>query len=196
MLTSSIIVFATTETTVILEADKNEVKVGESFSVTLKATCPDGINGIDTTYSYDTEKLELVSGNVANSKFAPLGIDNQISVISNSTESISNADIYTLTFIVKEGVKSGSTAIVSIIETLLDSNAETDSAHTIEGQEVAITIIEENKEQPPADKDKKDDTIADKKYDKAGVNTILIFIIALLITLAIIIHKKIQNIKI
>lgn len=93
-------------------------------------------------------------------------------------------------------MKSGSTAIVSIIETLLDSNAETDSAHTIEGQEVAITIIEENKEQPPADKDKKDDTIADKKYDKAGVNTILIFIMALLITLAIIIHKKIQNIKI
>lgn len=83
MLTSSIIVFATTETTVILEADKNEVKVGESFSVTIKATCPDGINGIDTTYSYDTEKLELVSGNVANSKFASLGIDNQISVISN-----------------------------------------------------------------------------------------------------------------
>ena len=42
-----------------------------------------GIRGRIETYSYDTEKLELVSGNVANSKFASLGIDNQISVISN-----------------------------------------------------------------------------------------------------------------
>ena len=139
-------------------------------------------------------------------------IDNQISVISNSTESISNADIYTLTFKVKDGVESGSTEIVSITETLLDSNAATESAHTIEGQEVAITIIEENKEQPltengdgdnqpptgngdgdeqpPADKEEKDDTIADKKYDKAGVNTILICIMALVIMLAIIIYKK------
>ena len=236
MLTSSITVLANTETTVTLQADKTEVKVGETFTVILKATCPDGINGVDTTYNYDKEKLELVSTNIANSNFASLGVDNQITVISNAIESIQSADIYTLTLKVKEGVKVGSTAKISVAETLLDSDAATDSEHTIPAQEVTVTIIEEPEPTPPpaedeggeqptpppaedeggeqtppptegeggeqtpppsteGNKEEKDNTIANKEYDKAGKNTILAFAVVISAILAIIIYRKNKNYK-
>ena len=162
MLASTITVYANTETTVTLNASKTEVKVGETFTVTLKATCPDGINGIDTTYNYDEEKLELKSAAVANNSFSPLGVDNQITVICSSTEKIESADIYTLTFTVKEGVAAGSTAEIGITETLLDSDAATDSEKTIEAQKITVKIVEATTDEggqtpPPAD-DGKDDT--------------------------------------
>lgn len=146
ILANIITCYAATEPTVTLQADKTEIKAGETFTVTLSATCEDGINGIDTTYTYDTEKLELVSANVASSDFASLGTDNQITVICNSTESITSADIYVLTFKVRDGVAADSTATVSISETILDSDAATDSQHIIATQEVTITVAsaEEN----------------------------------------------------
>lgn len=146
ILTSVITCYAATEPTVTLQADKTDVKAGETFIVTLSATCEDGINGIDTTYTYDTEKLELVSANVASSDFASLGTDNQITVICNSTESITSADIYVLTFKVKDGVEADSTAKVSVSEITLDSDAATDSQHIITAQELTITVAsaEEN----------------------------------------------------
>ena len=135
-------------TTVQLQADKAEVKVGETFTVTLKATCEEGINGIDTTYTYDTDKLELVSANVASSDFSSLGVDNQITVICNSATSITSADIYVLTFKVKDGVTANSTAKISIAETLLDSDSATDSENTIAAQEISVTIVEEETGDP------------------------------------------------
>ena len=140
MLANIMTCYAAVEPTAVLNADKTEVKAGETFTVTLSATCEDGINGIDTTYTYDTEKLELVSANVASSDFASLGTDNQITVICNSTESITSADIYVLTFKVKDGVEVDSTAKVSVSEITLDSDAATDSQHTIATQEVTITV--------------------------------------------------------
>ena len=73
ILTNIITCYAATEPTATLKSDKTEVKAGETFTVTLSATCEDGINGIDTTYTYDTERLELVSANVASSNFSSLG---------------------------------------------------------------------------------------------------------------------------
>lgn len=165
ILANIITCYAATEPTVTLQADKTEVKAGENFTVTLSATCEDGINGIDTTYTYDTERLELVSANVASSKFSSLGIDNQITVICNSSESITSSDIYVLTFKVKDGIEVGSTAIVSISETMIDSDAATDSQHTVAAQEVTITIKSDaaDSETPtdpstPTDPDTPDDT--------------------------------------
>ena len=140
ILANIITCYAATEPTVTLQADKTEVKAGETFTVTLSATCEDGINGIDTTYTYDTERLELVSANVASSNFSSLGTENQITVICNSTESITSSDIYVLTFKVKDGIEVGSTAIVSVSETMIDSDAATNSQHTVAAQEVTITI--------------------------------------------------------
>ena len=210
-------------TTVQLQADKAEVKAGETFTVTLKATCEEGINGIDTTYTYDTDKLELVSANVASSDFSSLGVDNQITVICNSATSITSADIYVLTFKVKDGVTANSTAKISIAETLLDSYSATDSENTIAAQEISVTIVEdetgdpnppvtppteepEEPETPPAEQpttpgmtvtvggaNKTDTTVSDKVLPKTGVSLIIIIAIVSAVIIAIVLYKKYKD---
>lgn len=144
ILTNIITCYAATEISVTLHADKTEVKAGETFTVTLKATCPDGINGVVTTYSYEEDKLEYVSENVADSDNYAFGGNKEtkeIFVYCISTDSIQEADVYTLTFRVKEGVEPDSTATVSITETTLDSDAAEDSEHKISVQPINITVV-------------------------------------------------------
>ena len=43
--------------TVEFKPSTTEVKKGDTFTVTLSATSEDGINGIDTKYTYDSEKF-------------------------------------------------------------------------------------------------------------------------------------------
>ena len=52
-----------------LNASNTSAKPGETFTITLAANCADGINGIDTTFSYDKDKLELISENVSSNKW-------------------------------------------------------------------------------------------------------------------------------
>ena len=148
----------------------NQIKPGETFSVTLSAQCDDGINGIDTTYTYDVDKLELVSAEVVDTKnWSSLGIDNQITVICNSTETITEADIYKLTFKVKEDIKPGDTATISTTDILLDSDAATDSEMMIEAKELTITVENVEEPEPPTnpddDKDNNNNTIVDPGDD-------------------------------
>ncbi|MBR3162524.1 MAG: hypothetical protein IKF17_00265 [Clostridia bacterium] len=127
-------------TTASLRASSTTVKPGDTFTVTLSATCDDGINGIDTTITYDTQKLDFVSGSVPNSNWASLGTNQDISVICNSTEKITNADIYVLTFKVKETATIGTTATISTGDITLDSDAASNSLVTIEEKNTTITI--------------------------------------------------------
>lgn len=149
---------------VYLTINPKTIKVGETFTVTLSAKCEDGINGIDTTYEYDKNMLELVSANVVDAKkWASLGIDNQITVICNSIEKIKEADIYQLTFKVKETVKPGTTIKIKTTDILLDSDAVTNSEHTITAKELIISVAEisnpENPDDKPEEKpDQKPDT--------------------------------------
>lgn len=139
------IVQAATTATATLATNKEKVKPGDTFTVTLSVTCEDGINGIDTTYSYDTDKLELVSASVKDSaNWSSLGSDNQITVICNSTSKITTADIYVLTFKLKDNVATGTTASISTTDILVDSDAATDSEKTVKALKVTITAETES----------------------------------------------------
>lgn len=158
ILTSTMTVFANTETTVTVQADKTEVKAGESFSVILKAMCPEGIGTLETHYSYDTEKLELKSEEVVNNNFFNLNLDNGevmenglISVMSTVNE----GDIYKITFQVKEGVEANSTIKVNFEETVIGA-WNIDAEYKIPAQEITVTVIDDttdggNEENPPVD---------------------------------------------
>lgn len=137
-----------------IDINPEQIKVGETFKVTLSVHCSDGINGIDTTYNYDTDMLELVSAELVDTKnWSSLGTDNQITIICNSTEKITEADIYTLTFRVKEDVAVGDTAIISTSEILLDSDAETDSEIIIDAKKLSITVAGTEEGEKPTDPD-------------------------------------------
>lgn len=122
-------------------ASSTSVKPGETFKVTLSANSDDGLNSVDTTYSYDTDKLEFVSANVANSNWSSLGQDNQITVISNSTSKITSNDVYVLTFKVKDTATVGTTAKISTSEVMIDTDLATDSSLTVSAKSVNINIV-------------------------------------------------------
>lgn len=152
---NSTISFANTDfiMAVVLNVTPSEVKVGETFTVILNATCSDGINGITTEYKYDEEKLELLSATVGDSNFVNLGTDNKIEVICNSESKITNAEVYVLTFKAKEGTNVGSTAKISIEKGTLDSDAKEDSQHVLNASEATITVVEEKTSTGDEDKE-------------------------------------------
>ena len=118
-----------------LNSSSTSVKPGDTFTVTLSAKCEDGINGIDTTYSYDEDKLELKSENVANDKWANLGETGTIQAITHSTSKITSDDIFVLTFKVKDNIAVGTTAKISTSEINIDvdnlNDMVTESAKTL-----------------------------------------------------------------
>lgn len=139
------IVQAATTATATLKTNKDKVKPGDTFTVTLSVACEDGINGIDTTYSYDADKLELVSASVKDSvNWSSLGSDKQITVICNSTSKITTADVYVLTFKLKDTVATGTTASISTTDILVDSDAATNSEKTIKALNVSVTAETES----------------------------------------------------
>lgn len=135
---------ADSKATITIKVSNENIKVGDTFTVTLSATCDEGINGIDTTYTYDVEKLELVSANVSDAnKWVSLGTDNAITVISNTSSKITNSEIYVLTFKIKENVKEGDKIEIATTKTMLDSDAATNSQYTIDEGKVEITVATE-----------------------------------------------------
>ena len=135
--------------TVEFKPSTTEVKKGDTFTVTLSATSEDGINGIDTKYTYDSEKLELVNEKVVDtSNWSNMGTSPDITIICNSTQSIKNADIYILTFKVKDNVTSGSSIKVETTKILLDTDAQTDSEVEIPSKKIEITVKEVPKDNP------------------------------------------------
>ena len=204
--------------TVEFKSNTNEVKKGETFTVTLSATSKEGINGIDTKYTYDSDKLELVSENVADSSnWSNIGASPDITIICNSTQSIKNADIYILTFKVKDNVSVGSTIKIEMTDILLDTDAQTDSEVTIPSKMIEITVKdsseddsnENNKDANEVDSeeskttDKKIDTktntsinesdsnSASKMLPKTGENFVIIYgAVVLAIILSIVLYKK------
>lgn len=139
----------------------NQVKKGDTFTVTLSASSEDGINGVETKYIYDSNKLEFVSGNVVNSSnWISMGTAPEITVICNSQEKIKNADLYTLTFKVKDNANVGETIKVETNAILLDTDAQENSEVNIGAKKVEITVIESSsdkqKDEEPAKQDEQE----------------------------------------
>lgn len=89
LILANITVVQAATATATLKTSNETVKVGETFTVTLSVSCEDGINGIDCTYSYDEDKLELVSAALKDTTtWASLGSGKDITVISNSETQI------------------------------------------------------------------------------------------------------------
>lgn len=197
--------------TVEFKPSTTEVNKGETFTVTLSATSKDGINGIDTKYTYDSEKLELINEKVTDSSnWNNIGISPDITIICNSTQSIKNADIYILTFKVKENVSSGNTIKIETAKILLDTDAQINSEVDISSKKVEINVKEVSKDNPtqnnkPSNKLEDDEpktttetsptksgtTVAKGTLPKTGENYVILSIfIVITIVLSIIFYKK------
>ena len=127
--------------TVELKSNVTEVKKGETFKVTLSAASENGINGVETKFVYDSSKLELVKEKLIDStNWSNIGTFPNITIISNSEESMKRADLYELEFKVKDSVTVGSTVKVETTQILLDTDSQTNSEINIEAKKVEVKI--------------------------------------------------------
>lgn len=203
-----------------LKADVKEVKKGETFTVTLVVASEEGINGISTKYTYDTDKLELVSESLVDTtNWSNLGTSPELTIICNSTSSIKSADIYILKFKVKDNVTAGSVATVETTDILLDTDAQSDSEVTISAKKVEVNVIEDknnNTDDPgtnnpsnPNDPNnsnntnnsgtntkKPDSTSSGSTLPQTGESNVIIYIlIAISIIFSVISYKKYNEYK-
>ena len=142
MLVSCINVVNAADVSARLSTGSSSVKPGETFTVTISATCSDGINTLSTAIQYDKNVLELVNGAVSDSsKWINLGENEDINIFSNTRDNITYADLYLMTFKVKDTAQLGNTTISAGTITI-DSNAESNSISTIDGEMVTINVSE------------------------------------------------------
>lgn len=211
-----------------MDTNKTDVKVGEIVTINVSANCETGIEGIDSILEYDNTKLELQGVNI-DTKFSNMsGVDDatgeyKLTVISNSTETIKQSNIATITLKVLETVTEGEqlSVILSGIE-IGDSN---DEWTTIEDRQITLKLEKENDEDNSnlggdddnnqdadndeydgndnledgnnqiTDTEKEDNTKADKEFDKAGLKKYTMIIVIGFIVIAIISYKKYNQYK-
>lgn len=134
------------DATVALKPDKTEANPGDTFTITVSGSCEDGINGLTGNLSYDVNKLELVSAKAADENWSSLGQNSagsvEMALIGNSTDTVKNADIFKVTFKIKDSVERGTTVKVEASNLVLDSDAAQDSEHNIGTKDVTVTIKE------------------------------------------------------
>ena len=124
-----------------LNLSNDKVKAGDTFTITLKINCADGINGVTgIKYSYDNKVLELISSGVNDTNFVNIGNNTNIDLICNSNSKITTSNIYTFKFKVKDNLKDVNKTEFSISGFSIDSDAQNNSEVTIDAKEVTIRI--------------------------------------------------------
>ena len=122
-----------------VKADKTKVAKQESFSIILSGECDEGINGLEAVISYDENVLEVVEKNVANSNWVDLGKNTTkgigITVMCNSTDTLTKENVYEIKFKVKEKANVTSTKI-----TVSDMLLYSDKSNTYKQPQEDITI--------------------------------------------------------
>lgn len=124
-----------------LTASNKKVKRGETFTITMKVTSEDGINGIMADYSYDDTYLEL-QGKKVKDNWQDFSSDNSLAFMTNSESKITEVDILELTFKVKETAKIGNTTQIKLTDATIDTDLSEDSKVDISDKTILITIDE------------------------------------------------------
>lgn len=168
ILISTLVVNAA-DATARLRLSSEEVKKGDTFTVTLNVACEEGINGLQGSLDYDQNKLELVSLEVLNTtKWINLGEGKTIEILHNSTDKETSTDIIKATFKVKDTVEPGTKAKISVLNIILDSDASENSAKEIGTKEIEVSIVEKvlnnDQEDNITDTDNKEN-VEDNKSD-------------------------------
>ena len=118
---------------VTVTATEDDVKSGDTFEVTVSQES-DGITGIESTLSYDTDVFSLTKRELE-TNWTDLGNDTKLDAMSNTA--ISSGNVFKLTFSVKEGV-SPVTSEIKLTGIKLYKNS-TDSV-TVADKTVSIDV--------------------------------------------------------
>lgn len=146
-------VFAS-DTHVDLIIDKTIFKPGDTITVTLNATCEDGLGFVGTEIKYDKKVLTLQSQTIEKD-WVNYGKD-KLELFINTTNKITNSEICVLVFKVNDEASEGISKITTSKIEISDKNNKEYSLNEIEK---AITIKkEENNEKDNEESDKTDNS--------------------------------------
>lgn len=161
-------------------ASKETVKVGETFTITLKVSSEQGLNGILTEVEYDTEKLELTTA-TAGTNWSNLSSNTKLDLICN-LNNLKADNVYNMTFKVKEGA-TGETEIKTGTINIDTMESGNNSMVALEPKTVKVTIGEEQEPQEIkilskieiSKKPNKIEYNVGDKFDKNGMKIIAIY---------------------
>ena len=154
---------------VTLKADEYQVKQGDTFKVTLSVSCEKGINGIDTTYTYDKTSLELIKAElIGSNKWVDYSQAGSLTILCDSSSKITSADIYEFEFRVKENASVGALAEITIGKTLVDTDEATNSEIEIEAKSINITVLDQKTSSDETVDEPLDEPLGDEKEDGDG----------------------------
>lgn len=127
--------------TAVLTTNSQNVKPGETFSVTFSANCAEGINGVESKISYDEEMLEFIKLEVSDTtKWTNLGENLTAQILHVSSETVTEGEIFIITFKVKDDATLDTVAKIKADSIVIDSEAETNARKEIEAQEIEVKI--------------------------------------------------------
>lgn len=128
-----------------LVTDKNVLKPGDTFTITLKANCSEGLGFISTKLNINN-KVTLISKSIAND-WVDYGTD-KLELFSNSSNVITSLDACTWTFKVNENAENGTIVFdTTNIEVTDINNAE----YNLGPAEKRLTIKAEENQQEEND---------------------------------------------
>lgn len=157
------------EATALLTTNSQNVKPGETFSVAFSANCSEGINGVESKISYDEEILEFVELKVSDTtKWTNLGENLTAQILHVSNETVTESEIFTITFKVKESATIDATAVIKADSIVIDSEAQTNAKKEIEAQEIEVKVVnvqepDENGGTPENDSTQEEQETQDKE---------------------------------
>lgn len=124
-----------------LVSDKNILKPGDTFTITLKANCSEGLSFISTKLNTDN-KVTLISKSIAND-WVDYGTD-KLELFSNSSNVITSIDACTWTFKVNENAENGTIVFDTTNIEITDIN---NTEYNLGPAEKVITIKAEENQQ-------------------------------------------------
>lgn len=192
--------------TVTLTPSKTEVKVGDTFSVTLLVKCETGIEALDSTLQYDKTKLELTDTTV-DKNFADISGANastgayKLSFLWNSeNDATKEVELVKLNFKVLDNVKANDSISISLSDIQL--NDSDDKWIDIASQETTIKVVEsqskpnENTNTPGGNhNENKDNTQYNNVISYAGLQDYTFAVIAGIVLIASIAYAKYKQYK-
>lgn len=185
---ASIISVYAAETNVTLRPSSSNVKVGETVSIDVVVSSATGIEALDSTLKYDTNKLELVNTSVdkdfkdVSGKNEKTG-DYKLSFLYDKTEKITEVTIVKLDFKVLDTAKVDDVLKVTLSD--IDVNDSDDEWIDVADKEAQLKIIKSVATEP-----EKDNTQSDKEHEHAGLEDYTFAIIAGAVIIAVISYIK------
>ena len=197
--------------TVTLAPSKTEVKPGDTFTVTVSATCTNNFEGVDSFLVYDKENLEYNGTSSANSNWGSILAEDvsnvaehaangyQYSLAAAASDAKASDSVMVISFKVKDNATANATAKIALNGIKVFEGNQEKTAHEVGTKETSVKIIGASNasagNQAENIKDKTETQSKATTMPKTGVSLISISAISITFVTTLITYKLFREYK-